>query len=239
MGAKLQLSAPTQADLDALPFWYELVGIDPAGRGTDIAEFSRALASGSLGSAVGNPRRAGNLAALMALDSREWYSARMSIRVLRLNSEPIGMLMLGSHWRLWERLDWATAAAQPVESLTPQSAVMNFFIAATATAKLHMVAVRPDQQHRGHGSRLVREAMHIARIDRLRLLYGMFDDSRRPHLGEFYRRGGFTVLVRGEPMKIGLVTGNPADAITPPPAEAYFYTNPSESRPRPHSSRPS
>jgi len=86
-----------------LPYWYELAGVQSDDPARQIDSFTRAVAEGYLGVAVGNPRRK-NFDVIMDLDPRQWYYARMSVRVLKLNGQTIGMLVMGSHWRLWKML---------------------------------------------------------------------------------------------------------------------------------------
>jgi ribosomal protein S18 acetylase RimI-like enzyme len=221
---KLRIEAAGADDLAALPFWYDLAGVEYADRTEEVDQFGEALAGGYLSAAVGNPNR-GNLRAMTQLKSSQWYHARMSVRVLKLDGESAGMLVMGAHGRLWAMLHERMAEEPPVgpDELSP--AEQNFFVTAVSMAKIHVVAVRPDQQGRGHGRRLLREAVRIGKLDELTMLYGMFD-SGRAQLGKFYGDCGFRVLAPGEPLTLFPATGKATDVMVPRPHETYFWVNP-------------
>lgn len=218
---RIAVTEPAAEDFDQLPFWYDLAGIDNEDYSAEIDGFTCALQDGYLGAAVGKPG-GGNLATLIDLDHSRWYYARTSVRVLRLNGEPIGILIMGAHWRLWEMMKkrGAHLAGATVDGF-PLGEV-DFMIAAMAMAKLHVLAVHPDQHGRGHGRRLIREAFKISKADRLSMLYGQFR-SDRPHLRKFYTAAGFTVLDPGEPMPLYMATGTEGDLLTVEPTETTFW----------------
>ncbi|CAA0126547.1 Uncharacterised protein [Mycolicibacterium vanbaalenii] len=219
---RIAVTEPAAEDFEQLPFWYGLAGVDQKDYSAEIHGFTSALQDGYLGVAVGKPGR-GNVETLLDLDQSRWYYARTSARVLRLNGEPIGMLIMGAHWRLWEmmkkrgaHLTGATIDGFPLGEV-------DFMIAAMAMAKLHVLAVHPDQHGRGHGRRLIREALKIGKADRLSMLYGQFR-SDRPHLRKFYTAAGFTVLDPGEPMPLYMATGTEGDLLVVESTETIFWT---------------
>lgn len=200
-----------------LPYWYELAGVQSDDPARQIDSFTRAVAEGYLGVAVGNPRRK-NFDVIMDLDPRQWYYARMSVRVLKLNGQTIGMLVMGSHWRLWKMLDGRMAQG-PSAAGGLSREFADFLVTVLSMSKIHVLAVHPNQQGRGYGQRLLRDAVHIGRSDGLNMLYGMFQ-SDRPHLRGFYQSGGFEVLDPGEPLTLYAATGNTDDAMVPEPNES-------------------
>ncbi len=103
---RIAVTEPAAEDFEQLPFWYCLVGIDQEDYSSEIDGFTSALQDGYLGAAVGKPGKPGRdkFATLMDLDQSRAYYARTSVRVLRLNGEPIGILIMGAHWRLWEMM---------------------------------------------------------------------------------------------------------------------------------------
>jgi hypothetical protein len=113
-------------------------------------KFARAVADGYLGVAVGNPRRT-NLYVMMDLDPRQWYNARMSVRVLKLNGQQIGVLVMGSHWRLWKILEGQLAEEKPSGAGELSPGFANFVVTVLSMSKIHVLAVHPDQHGRGHG----------------------------------------------------------------------------------------
>lgn len=219
---RIAVTEPAAEDFEQLPFWYDLVGIDQEDYSSEIDGFAAALQGGYLGAAVGKPGR-DKFATLMDLDQSRAYYARTSVRVLRLNGEPIGILIMGAHWRLWEMMKerGAHLAGATVDGF-PRGEV-DFIIAAMAMAKLHVLAVRPDQHGRGHGRRLIREAFKICKADQLSMLYGQFR-SDRPHLRKFYTAAGFAVLDPGEPMPLYMATGTEGDLLIVEPSETTFWT---------------
>ncbi|KHO24669.1 hypothetical protein QQ25_02540 [Mycolicibacterium setense] len=163
----------------------------------------------------------------MDLPGSQWYLARMSVRVLRLSEEPIGILVMGPHGRLWSMLnERITLEDLPdPDSLLSSPAFVNLTATALSMAKIHVIAVHPDQQNRGHGRRLLREAVRIGGVDGVTMLYGQFD-SHRHHLRQFYMGGGFEVLEAGAPLSLYPATGKAEDVMVPQPTETYFYTRP-------------
>ena len=223
-GNSLNLSSPSQADLEMLPFWYDLAGVVCEDPREEVEAYARALSGGYLGVAAGVSRRK-NLERLFELDPVRWYHARMAVRVLKLNDEPIGMLIMGSHARLWTLLDsrMADDPSTPRDEMSPGFA--DFMVTALSVAKIHLVAIHPDHQKSGHGSRLLKAALDIARVDDLIMLYGQFG-PHRPHLRNFYASKGFHVLQPGEALSIAMATGRAADVIVGDPDDTFFVLQP-------------
>ena len=65
----------------------------------NVDAYSRALAGGYLGVAAAAAHRK-NYQTLMRLQPDQWYHARMSVRVLKLNGRLIGLFVVGPHWQL-------------------------------------------------------------------------------------------------------------------------------------------
>jgi GNAT superfamily N-acetyltransferase len=153
--------------------------------------YSRALAGGYLGVAAAAARRK-NYQTLMRLQPDQWYHARMSVRVLKLNGRLIGLFVVGPHWHLWRMMD-ARMASQtaPLDEMSP--GFIDFMVTVLSLAKLHVVAVPSDHRGCGHGSRLVNATLRIGREDGLNMLYGQFT-ADRPGLRQFYASLGFDVL---------------------------------------------
>ncbi|MBY0286742.1 MAG: GNAT family N-acetyltransferase [Mycobacteriaceae bacterium] len=161
-----------------------------------------------------------NLEQLTQLPDSQWGLARMTVRVLRLNGAPIGALIMGAHRRLWDVMHSRMDGEAPGDA-EPSLNFTNFMIAALSVAKIHTLVVDPDQQGRGHGTRLLRSALDTATRDKLIMAYGQFAAERTP-LVSFYQRAGFEVLDPGEPLSLSAVTGNDADAMTGLDSERFF-----------------
>ncbi|MBN3459471.1 GNAT family N-acetyltransferase [Mycobacterium sp. DSM 3803] len=216
----LRVEAPSSsADFDLLPMWYGLAGIDSrddVGAAGEVANFRRAWEGGYLGAASGKGFKQ-NLAALLSLDQEQWRYARMAVRLLTYHGEQIGILIMGSHHELWNYVGRLTAAYPD-----PETAGRDRFLTTILTwAKIHVVAVHPDQRGRGHGARLLRQAKAIATRDGLLAIFGQFA-ADRAGLAEFYTAGGFTVLDAGSPLPIGGATGRPEDGLGALPTERLF-----------------
>jgi GNAT superfamily N-acetyltransferase len=163
--------------------------------------------------------RIANLERMGLVDSRNWYYTRTAMRALTLNGETIGMLVMAPPRRLWNVLNErmvSTAAAGRDAS----AAERKFLASAIEVAKIYVVGVHPSHQRRGHGSRLMRCALELARRDELIMVYGQYG-AGRPHLRNFYAFFGFDVLEQGEPLHLEAVTGEDEYAAALP-AETYF-----------------
>ncbi|OKH69401.1 hypothetical protein EB74_30010 [Mycobacterium sp. SWH-M5] len=221
----MTVEAPSSPeDFELLPMWYELAGVEtePGEAVGAVERFQKAFEAGYLGAASGKSFR-GNLKTLVSLPPGiQWYFARMAVRVLRLNGEPIGMLVMGSHQRLWNKLHDLMSGDEALEQIGEFApSFQNFVVGALLTAKVHVVAVHPDHQGRGHGSRLLRQAHQIAGLDGLKMVYGQFE-TRRSGLRKFYSENGFKVLDAGAPLRIELVTGRRGEKIGGLPTETFF-----------------
>lgn len=218
---RIAVGPPTTDEIATLPYWYQLAGVESDERDGELEGFTAAIEGGYLGAAVGHGRANFNI--MMELDPAKWYCSRLSIRMLRLDGEPIAVLIMGSHHRLWQMMDRLIADAGSRGEDT-SAATRNFFITALSMSKLHLLAVRPDQQARGHARRLLKIARQIGKADGLNMLYGMFDSDTRPHLRQFYSSHDFTVLAPGQPLSLMLATGSFDHKMFPRASESYFYT---------------
>jgi GNAT superfamily N-acetyltransferase len=210
------------ADFHLLPMWYELAGVacEADDAVDDVAAYQEALTAGVLGAAVGNNLRK-NLETLISLEQSRWHLVRMAVRVLKLNGEQIGIVIMGSHQRLWQLLG-ERMSSEPIPTKGEISpGFMNYMATILSVAKIHVVAVHPDHRGRGHGARLLRHARSIATSDGLTMLYGQFS-ANRPRLQEFYTSNGFQVLAPGAPLAIGRATGRREDFLAGPHTERFF-----------------
>ncbi len=210
----------SEQDLERLDDWYVLAGGRP-GDAKDRANLLRAKESGVLGRAIGNTLRE-NTEHLLTTPFADWFYARTAVKALRVNGETVGVMVMGAHRMLWERLTKYSGETLDMQDLDswPEWAT-SFTGTALRTAKLHLVAVSPDLQGRRYGSRLVKRALKISERGRLVMLHGQFE-ARRQGLANFYSKHGFKVHAEGEPLPIGMLTGNPADVSTPPDGDAFF-----------------
>lgn len=216
---RVTIGPPQLEDFARLPAWFERAGVasdDPAAEAT---RFERAFTGGYLGVATGGGFRH-NLEQLTQLPDNQWGLARMMVRVLRLNDAPIGALIMGAHRRLWDVMHSRMGAEAPGDG-EPSLDLTNFMIAALSVAKIHTIVVDPEQQGRGHGTRLLRSALDTAIRDKLIMVYGQFAAERTP-LVSFYERAGFAVLDPGEPLSLAMITGNGADAMTGLASDRFF-----------------
>ena len=78
------------------------------------------------------------------------YLARLglrldSVRVLKLNGQTIGMLVMGSQWRLWKMLDGRMAQG-PSAAGGLSREFADFLVTVLSMSKIHVLAVHPNQQ---------------------------------------------------------------------------------------------
>lgn len=214
----LTLRAPaSSADFDLLPMWYEMAGVssNEDDGADDVSDFRDAWERGRLGGAIGGGFRK-NLETLISLDQTQWPAARTTLRLLALNGEQIGAIVLGAHHRLWNFVGKFTSTDPDAERGT-----MKYMTTILTCTKVHAVAVHPEHRGRGHGSRLLRTAKSIGERDGLLKLYGQFSADRRGLL-EFYSASGFRVLDPGEPLDMEMATGRPGDLMGCLPTDRYF-----------------
>lgn len=210
----------SEQDIERLDDWYILAGGRP-GDAKDRENLLRSKESGVLGRAVGNTSRE-NLERLLTTPFEDWFYARTAVKALRVKDETVGMMVVGAHKMLWERLAKYSGETLDMNDLDswPDWA-RSFTGTALRTAKLHLVAVSPDLQGRGYGSRLVKRALKISERGSTFMLHGQFQ-ARRQGLASFYSKHGFKVYPEGEPLPIGMLTGNPTEVSTPPEGDAFF-----------------
>ncbi|WP_094287300.1 GNAT family N-acetyltransferase [Mycobacterium lehmannii] len=216
---RVTIGAPRAEDFDKLPTWFTQAGVASNDPDAEAARYRGALTDGYLGVATAAGFQ-NNLRTVEQLPNTQWAFARLMVRVLRLNDTAIGAVIMGSHVRLWELLGTRmNGASLDLVNPTPES--MNYMIGVLKVAKIHLLAVDPDQQGRGHGGRLLRSALDVATRDGLVTVYGQFS-ADRPHLAGFYERAGFTIGDPGEPMSLTIITGNAADAMEVPASHRLF-----------------
>ncbi len=172
----LKLISASTRDIENLGYWYDLAGVKADNRDEQIAQLLAAHTAGKLGVAFGNGLE-GNLDRILTLDQSSWYHARLAVRTLTLNDETIGLAMFGAHQRLWQLLDTRVTG--------DERSLANFLASALAVSKLHILAIRPDYQCAGYGTRLIKKVLGVARADNVVMFYGQFS-ARRPHLRKFY-----------------------------------------------------
>lgn len=151
----------SEQDIERLDDWYILAGGRP-GDAKDRANLLRAKESGVLGRAIGNTLRE-NTERLLTTPFEDWFYARTAIKALRVKDETVGVMVVGAHRMLWEQLTKYSGETLDMNDLDswPEWAAA-FTGTALRTAKLHLVAVSPDLQGRGYGSRLVKRALKIS-----------------------------------------------------------------------------
>lgn len=210
----------SKQEIERLDDWYTLAGGRPGGP-KERANLLRTKESGALGRAIGNTLRE-NTERLLSTAFEDWFYARTAIKALRVKDETVGVMVVGAHKMLWDRLTKYSGETLDMNDLDswPDWA-RSFTGTALRTAKLHLVAISPDLQGLGYGSRLVKRALKISERGSTVMLHGQFE-ARRQGLAGFYSKHGFKVYAEGEPLPIGMLTGNPADVSAPPDGDAFF-----------------
>lgn len=210
----------SEQDLERLGDWYTLAGGRP-GDATDQANLIKARESGVLGSAIGNTLPE-NTKRLFRIQFKDWFFARTAVKALVVGGETRGVLAMGAHPMLWDRITKYPGETLNIQDVDSWPAwAKSFTVSALTTAKLHLVAVSPEFQGRGYGSRLLKRALKISEHGNTAMLYGQFE-ARRQGLAKFYSKHGFKVSPEGEPLPMVVLTGNPADISIPPEGDAYF-----------------
>lgn len=185
---KLTFQDANEAELDDLGHWQTLAG---AQANSDLSEdLAEARRSGLLGAAL-----RGGVDHAMTIRRYPTMFHSLCARTLAMSARSRGrtsaMIMIGPNPRM----------------LQPGPEFNGFNIAVLLNvAKLHVVAVDPEYQGVGIGSRLIKIGSEIARQSGYRALYGEFD-STRAHLAGFYQRRGFQVLALGERLDLSDVMG--------------------------------
>ncbi len=119
----------------------------------------------------------------------------------RSSGDVVGMLLAGPRHHFFE--------AYPAE-LRP--------VVAQLVVKLSGIAVAPERQQEGIGTKLVRRAVGEFRRAEYRWMYGQFAQQR--NLTEFYKRLGFTVHPAGKDLTAPRELG--ATQLTCQPGEHWF-----------------
>lgn len=218
----LKLLPASEADISELGYWFGLAGVPLEDDGADtITDLLDAHAAGHLGTAFGHGLR-GNLAHMLALDADAWYRARTAVRALKLNGQTVGMALFGAHHQLWELFDHRLSGGRNVSADGDVSPQMGRFLTSALTvSKLHLLAIHPDHQQSGHGTRVLTTLANQARSDRCIWLYGQYK-SERSYLQNFYQSCGFDIGLPGEPIPFGMATGDPRDLLGIAPDETAF-----------------
>lgn len=221
VGREVSIFDASVEELENLDHWYALSG-GKTGDTNDIAELIAARESGVLGSAIGGTMSE-NTERMLFTPSENWYFARTAIKSLRIDGRTVGMMVVGAHSWLWDQLtdrkdaewgDFTNPEMWPGWAKT-------FFTSVMCTAKLHVVALDPEYQRQGLGSRLVKRAVKIAEKGNTVMFYGQFGPGRAG-LRSFYTQQGFDVLDEGQPLHMLMATGDPRDYSVPPPGDTYF-----------------
>ncbi|WP_082370925.1 GNAT family N-acetyltransferase [Mycolicibacterium mucogenicum] len=224
---RLTLRAPaSSADFDLLPMWYELAGVSSHdGKYTrSVTDFREAWEHGHLGTAIGGGFGS-NLKALVSLDQKQWPAARTALRLLTLNGEQIGAIVLGAHDVLWNHVGKLTSM-----DLNAEQGAMKYIAMVLTFAKIHAAAIHPDHRKQGYGTHLLEAAKNLGAHDGLVKMYGQFN-ADRPGLPEFYTAAGFRVLDAGKPLNVEMATGRAGDYMGCRPSERYFeWLNPEPPR---------
>ena len=194
---------PASADeLANITFWYREAGVE-AGIVND--GFRAASRSGLLGSALGGGI-AGTKVVALHPHPAEAALTRSCALSLRLNGDTIGMLVLGPPGYLIDRF-FAKLLAEG-QRPSPDDAQDLFWRLLINVTKLDLVAIHPEHRGRGHGARLVRHSLDLARQSLLIRVFGEYRQDR-PHLADFYSKLGFTVLADFEYLDLSRHVGRP------------------------------
>jgi GNAT superfamily N-acetyltransferase len=196
-------------DIEELGFWRELAGVESENLPGDIAGLMTAHEAGHLGCATGAGSKK-NLQRLLQLEFPQWYLSKTAAHALKLNAETIGVVTVGPPHTVWKQLagNLDIALADNVDQESAGWAIAEFAAVMSAMAKISLIAVRPDHQHRGHGARLMRFVLDLPRRDRVHLVYAQYDSSRT-HLAQFYAQHGFRICKPGETLDLTAITGQP------------------------------
>lgn len=202
--------------------WYDLAGATSTDINGFVAGAQRAHQAGFLSAAAG-PDFDGRLAALGGVARQDWHWACTLVLSLRVDGETAGMLVAGAHqqlWKLWGEHVYGPVATTDAPREVSERSEAAFLATILTTAKLHMVAVDPNQRGHGHGRRLINAA-----VDRLVkggtvMIYGQFTGDR--DLTTYYRSLGFDVLAKGARLNMALATGSRDSWIAPQPNETMF-----------------
>jgi len=203
VGKKFTIQDASGAELDDLAPWYALAAAYCGdGFGEELGDARR---SGLLGAAM---RGGGEHAQATIGRYRTMFDslcARTVVLSARVRGRTAGMIVIG-----------------PNPVMLRQGPQYNGFNIAVLlnVAKLHMVAVDPEYQKAGIGSRLIEVGTQIARQSGYQGLYGEFD-STRTHLAAFYQRLGFAVLDRGELLDLTAMMGTQTLVTTAEPTDQF------------------
>ncbi|OHU47239.1 hypothetical protein BKG82_26660 [Mycobacteroides chelonae] len=204
-GHKVTTQTASEGELANLAYWYREAGV--ARVGDDEPEvlnerFLKAARAGLLGSALGGGAEG---AAVLAThpDPLDASFTRTLASSLRLDGEPIGMLVMGPPTSLIDRLLGQLPDSLRQDPEQMQQILWGLLIGLT---KLHMVAIHPEHRGRGRGARLVRHAIDVARKSKMMTIYGEYSPDR-PHLRNFYSTLGFKTLAEGERLDLSVFTG--------------------------------
>jgi GNAT superfamily N-acetyltransferase len=219
MARKLRITGPDSADIAELGYWRDLAGIRSENLAADIAGLTAAHSGGYLGCARGAGTR-DNLQQMLRLEPNKWYLARSAMYVLKLDAESIGVITVGPPRRIWEKfaqeLDLACATSGQSEEETERS-LADFTSTMWPLAKISLVAVRPNHQGQGHGTRLMRFTLDLLRRDNVDFIYGQYDAGRFD-LAHFYSGLGFRNCAPGA----NLAISGTALVLEGRPDEAFF-----------------
>lgn len=212
---QVAIQRANEAELSDLASWYAMIDPEMPDRPADRlnTRYLNAFRSGILGSALGHGP--GTLDALLAYaDLNDQLLARTLVLSARRDSDTFGMLVMGPPVKLYNHV-----MAQTVAS--PQRLVRQMHVALmVGLCKLEIVCIAPDQRERGMGTRLIRDAIEVARNSAVERIYGQFRSEDR--LATFYRGLGFTVAGTGQP--VSAVANYPIQIHTAPTENAFHMT---------------
>jgi GNAT superfamily N-acetyltransferase len=142
-------------------------------------------------------------------DLPDQFMARTLVSSVRLDGKTIGMLVMGPPSALYVKImHRVTAPPERVERLHLGLTIL--------LSKLDIVCIAAEHRGRGLGSRLVRQAVDVARKSMVRQIYGQFRTEKG--LTPFYENLGFEVGNPGDTLSVSAgseveVFGKPTETL--------------------------
>ena len=192
---RVSVQRASEDELAGVAGWFRQAAILNVPDDEFNARHVAAYRAGVLGAALGHRTLVevyGRLEAHRTMEDR--ILARTLILSARLDDTTVGMLSMSPSLGALRGIGKAF-------SDSPDSAHMGYLSAIIMLSKLDFVAVSANHRGRGHGARLVRNAVEVARKSLIGQVFGQFRDQG---LASFYEQLGFSVLSPGESLPISV-----------------------------------